>query len=70
MTVNEYLKLPYHIISTYDAESDLYITEVQELPGCLSQSPAGSVIYWIKKCMYSWIETALERGLEIPLPKE
>lgn len=71
MTVNEYLKLPYHIIMHHDNLDEMFYTSVQELDDCYSQGKSPSQAYLNTLiAMESWIETALERGLEIPLPKE
>jgi predicted RNase H-like HicB family nuclease len=70
MTLNEYLKLQYHIVIHYNKQDGIYYSEVQELKGCWSEGNSMTVLGKTYESMRLWIETALEKGLEIPLPKE
>lgn len=74
MTVNEYLEMSYTIemIRKKTGFNEItYYTSVKEIPGCWSEGATPNSA-WFKtmEAMRLWIETALERGLEIPLPKK
>ncbi len=73
MKVEDYLKLPYTIEVTKD-ESKSYtgwFAKVEGLPGCMTQADTfdelGDMIEDAKR---AWIESALEDGVEIPLPRK
>ena len=72
MTVEQYLELPYTIEVTKD-ESDEYagwFARVVELPGCMTQADTFEELsVMIKDAMTAWIESALEDGESIPLPR-
>ena len=67
--IKEYLNLPYTIKLIPEADGTYYVY-VAELPGCASigDTPEEAMAR-IKEAMEGWIESNLERGLEIPLPK-
>lgn len=67
--VEEYLKLPY-TIKLIKEEDGTYYVSVEELPGCATMGDTlEEAIAMIKEAMEGWIESNLERGLEIPLPE-
>jgi antitoxin HicB len=72
MTVKQYLELPYTIEVTKD-ESDEYagwFARVVELPGCMTQADTFEELSaMIEDAMTAWIESALEDGESIPLPR-
>lgn len=70
MTVNEYLKLPYHYV--FVPRHKQWHVEVQEFKGCfVAHAPTLQIAYKVTKdFLERLIEDLLERGLEIPLPKE
>jgi predicted RNase H-like HicB family nuclease len=69
MTVNEYLKLPYHYV--FQKVGKNWLIEIQEVPACYGSGETLQKAYIdILKGLKLWIETALERNLEIPLPEE
>ncbi len=72
MTIDDYLALPYTIEVTKD-ESEAYsgwFAKVVELPGCMTQADDfAELSEMIKDAMTAWIETALEDGEKIPLPR-
>lgn len=72
MTMEQYLELPYTIEVTKD-ESDEYtgwFARVVELPGCMTQADTFEELSeMIKDAMTAWIESALEDGESIPLPR-
>jgi len=72
-SVDDYLKLPYHIrmVRDEDADGDVgWVVSVDELSGCLSQGDtpqeAATMIY---EAMDAWIGSMLELGKEIPPPR-
>ena len=73
MKVEDYLKLPYTIKVTRD-ESDGYtgwFAKVEELPGCMTQADTFDELgEMIEDAKRAWIESALEDGVEIPLPRK
>jgi antitoxin HicB len=72
MTVEEYLELPYTLEVVKD-ESDEYsgwFARVVELPGCMTQADTFEELSeMIREAMVAWIESALEDGESIPLPR-
>lgn len=67
--VEEYLKLPY-TIKLIKEEDGTYYVSVEELPGCASMGDTPEeAMAMIEEAMEGWIESNLERGLEIPLPE-
>jgi antitoxin HicB len=72
MTVEKYLELPYTIEVTKD-ECDEYsgwFARVVELPGCMTQADTFEELSaMIEDAMRGWIESALEDGENIPLPR-
>ncbi len=73
MGVEDYLKLPYTIEITQD-ESDGYtgwFAKVEELPGCMTQADTFDELgEMIEDAKRAWIKSALEDGIEIPLPRK
>jgi antitoxin HicB len=72
MTVEKYLELPYTIEVTKDegAEYSGWFARVVELPGCMTQADTFEEISaMIEDAMRAWIESALEDGESIPLPR-
>lgn len=71
-TVDEYMALPYHVWMVRDDTDGepAWVVGVDELPGCLSQgdTPAEAA-EMIQEAMEAWIETRIERGWDIPLPR-
>lgn len=72
MTVEQYLELPYTIEVTKD-ENDAYsgwFARVVELPGCMTQADTFEELSdMIDDAMKAWIESAVEDGERIPLPR-
>ncbi len=66
--IEKYMKLPY-TIELIPEEDGTYFVKVKELPGCMSYGDtAEEAIKMIREAMIGWLESAIERGLEIPLP--
>jgi len=72
MTLEEYLKLEYDIIVTPEECTDgtlCYRAEPPQLPGCMSHGlTPEEAIGNLNEAKRLYIETLLEKGLEIPLP--
>jgi antitoxin HicB len=72
MKLEDYLELPYTIEVLKD-EGDNYsgwFARVVELPGCMTQADTfAELSEMIQEAMAVWIETALEDGETIPLPR-
>lgn len=70
-TVDEYLKLPYHIeiIRDEDTENPGWVARVIELPGCITQGDTFEELgEMIEDAMRGWIAVALEDGIPVPEP--
>lgn len=71
-TAKDYLQLPYTIQIQHDTSVDPsgWVARVAELPGCITQADTleelGSMI---EEAILLWIETELEDGAAIPLPR-
>ena len=67
--VAEYMELPY-MVKLIPEEDGTYYAYVEELPGCATVGDTPEeAMEKIREAMWGWIESNLERGLEIPLPK-
>jgi len=66
----EYMELPY-TIKLMPEEDGTYYAYVEELPGCATVGDTEEeAMEKIREAMWGWIESNLERGLEIPLPDD
>ena len=66
--ISDYLSLPYEVVLV--PEGDRYFVRIKELDGCMSYGDTVSEAYqMIEEAKVSWIEAALEDGVEIPLPE-
>ena len=60
----------YQIIMYWSNDDNCYVTEVPELPGCMSDGKTQiEAIQNTQEVIKAWIESALEDGEEIPTPK-
>lgn len=60
----------YEMIIYWSDVDNLYIVEVPELPGCMSDGESyEDVIRNVEIAISEWIETAKSLGREIPEPK-
>ncbi len=67
--IEEYLKLPY-TITVIPYEDGGYFAKVEELDGCMTEADSWEELKeMIEDAMRCWLESALEDGDEIPLPK-
>ena len=72
LTIDEYLRLPYHIeiIRETDPEDAGWVAQVRELPGCITQADNFDELEeMIRDAMRGWFEIAIQDGLPIPLPQ-
>jgi predicted RNase H-like HicB family nuclease len=72
-TVDEYLRLPYHIVLVPDEDEDGrsgWVAEVSELPGCMSQGATPQeAVTGIRDAMQGWLSVAIEDKRDIPEPR-
>lgn len=60
----------YEVIVWWSEKDQTYITEVPELPGCMSDGETyEEALKNIQVIISEWIEVAKELGREIPEPK-
>jgi predicted RNase H-like HicB family nuclease len=58
------------VILYWSREDDAFIAEVPELPGCAADGATRQeALANVETVMGEWIETAKERGRDIPEPK-
>ncbi len=63
--------LRYEIILYWSKEDEAFVADVPELPGCLAHgSTPEAALANTKEAMQLWIDTALEFGDPVPVPKE
>ncbi len=68
-TVEDYLKLSYKIVLLRN-EDDSYFAKIEELPGCITEGETiADAIAMIEDAKKNWIATAIDAGIEIPLPE-
>jgi predicted RNase H-like HicB family nuclease/plasmid stability protein len=71
MTVQDYLKLPYHVVITHrvDESGDYYFATVQEMDGCMSDGATPEAAAKnIREAMELWIDGKLDGGYSVPEP--
>ena len=67
--VEYYMSLPYKIEIIPDPDGG-YVAEVKELKGCITQGDTIEELFeMIEDAKRSWLEVAIEDGIEIPLPE-
>lgn len=60
----------YEIIIYWSVIDKAYIAEVPELPGCMGDGGTYLMaLQNVQKIIDEWIETAIEEGREIPIPR-
>jgi len=73
-TVEDYLRLPYKIVLTFDADDEGrvgWLAEVLDLPGCISQGATQQdAVDRIQDAMRDWLDAAIEMGTPIPEPRD
>ncbi|ABA88046.1 antitoxin, HicB family [Syntrophotalea carbinolica DSM 2380] len=67
-TVEEYMSLPY--ATTIIPDDGSYFVKVNEFEGCISVGETkAEALEMIEDAMREWLATAIEDGLDIPLPE-
>ena len=60
----------YEIIIYWSEEDNCYVTEVPELAGCMSDGKTyNEALQNTEIVIQEWIDTAMELGRQIPVPK-
>lgn len=60
----------YETILYWSEEDHAFIAEVPELAGCMADGPtAVEALQNAERIVQEWIDTALEIGQEVPVPK-
>lgn len=68
-TIEEYLALPYKMEIVPDLDEDGYAVNWPELPGCVTCGETlEQAVRNAEDAKYTWLETAIEEGTEIPEP--
>lgn len=63
-------EIKYEVIVYWSNEDDCFISEMPELPGCMSDGKTyEEAIKNIGEVAKMWLETAKELGRDIPSPK-
>lgn len=69
-TLDYYLSLPYKI-ELHSSPEGGYAISIPDLPGCISQGETiAEAVQMIEDAKSSWLEVALEEGINIPEPSE
>lgn len=64
------MNLNYEIVLYWSDEDGDFVAEVPELPGCMAHGDSQeSALASVKEAMQLWIDTALEFGDPVPVPK-
>ena len=68
-TIEEYLALPYKMEIVPDLDEGGYAVNWPELPGCVTCGETlEQAVRNAEDAKYTWLETAIEEGVEIPEP--
>jgi len=60
----------YEIIIYWSGEDNAFVAEVPELAGCVAHGPTHEkALANAKKAIRLWVESAIEFGDSVPLPK-
>lgn len=60
----------YEIILYWDAEDQVFVAEVPELPGCMAHGETqNDAFHNIQEAMSFWLDTARKLGRAIPEPR-
>ena len=61
----------YEIIIYWSDEDQIFVSEVPELKGCMAHGKTQTeAVKNINQAIELWLETAIEFGDEIPLPRQ
>jgi len=62
--------IKYELVMWWSDEDKAFVVEVPELPGCMADGATyEEALSSVKRVIEEWIETATERGREIPVPR-
>lgn len=62
--------LKYEIIMYWSNEDDAFVVDVPELPGCMTHGATQEeALKNAKEAMTLWIDTSIEFGEPVPVPK-
>lgn len=65
-----YAALPYPV-ALYQSDEGGYVTEIVDLPGCLSQGEtADEALSMVNDAKLCWLASALEHGNKMPEPSK
>ena len=68
-TLNEYLKMPYRMELVEDPDEGGFVVSYPDLPGCITcGETVGRAIANAQDAKKTWLEAALEEGIEIHEP--
>jgi predicted RNase H-like HicB family nuclease len=60
----------FETIVYWDAEDQMFVVEIPELPGCTAHGVTKQVaLQNVEEAAQLWLETAREDGIEIPQPR-
>jgi antitoxin HicB len=66
--VEDYLKLSYKTVLMRN-DDGTYFAKIEELPGCITEGETiTDALEMIEDAKKDWIATAIDAGIEIPLP--
>jgi antitoxin HicB len=71
-TVNDYMKLPYHLViqERNSEDGNYFFGRIMELDGCMSDGRTVEELRNnIREAMELWLEVSLEKGDAIPEPQ-
>ncbi len=72
MNLEDYLQLPYtiEVVKDESGKQSGWFARVVELPGCMTQADTfADLSEMIHDALAAWLESALEDGEQIPLPR-
>lgn len=65
-----YLNLTYTTRIKRNSDGS-YFAEIEELPGCMTEADTkGGVLKMLEDAKKAWLETAIDRGIDIPEPTQ
>lgn len=67
----QFLKMNYRIELIPDKDEGGYVAYIPDLPGCISQGETeAEALKMVEEAKALWIETTLENGKQVPLPRD
>lgn len=69
-SIDDYMKLPYHIVVWYDEDEQWWFARVQEFRGCMADGETRhAALNELDTVMRLWLDVSLERQHTIPEPQ-